>query len=211
MGCVLYIRCALSIHQKECWKSLGCALYIGARYLPENTVFRMSILPLHVSVLQERHLHWAQRILTKFRHDPLGSLKIRSFSAETCRSKTDILNIWFTLQMHFICLIFIIIWRCMVQAEKKNACCCSLLGKYITMHGPENVRRVKDKQINMGHSINTQRDVFLDILIIPWRLNRAPCSTVCNKTNNTATSMWESWWSFRDWLHPWILVLPSHQ
>jgi hypothetical protein len=30
--------CALSIHQKECRKSLGCALYIGARYLPENTV-----------------------------------------------------------------------------------------------------------------------------------------------------------------------------
>jgi hypothetical protein len=32
------IGCALSIHQKECRKSLGCALYIGARYLPENTV-----------------------------------------------------------------------------------------------------------------------------------------------------------------------------
>jgi hypothetical protein len=32
IGCVLYIRCALSIHQKECRKSLGCALYIGARY-----------------------------------------------------------------------------------------------------------------------------------------------------------------------------------
>jgi hypothetical protein len=30
--------CALSIQQKECLKSLGCALYIGARYLPENTV-----------------------------------------------------------------------------------------------------------------------------------------------------------------------------
>jgi hypothetical protein len=30
--------CALSIHQKEYRKSLGCALYIGARYLPENTV-----------------------------------------------------------------------------------------------------------------------------------------------------------------------------
>jgi hypothetical protein len=38
MGCVLYIRCALSIHKKECRKNLGCALYIGARYLPENTV-----------------------------------------------------------------------------------------------------------------------------------------------------------------------------
>jgi hypothetical protein len=32
MGCALYIRCALYIHQKECRKSLG------ARYLPENTV-----------------------------------------------------------------------------------------------------------------------------------------------------------------------------
>jgi hypothetical protein len=30
--------CALSIHQKERRKSLGCALYIGARYIPENTV-----------------------------------------------------------------------------------------------------------------------------------------------------------------------------
>jgi hypothetical protein len=56
MGYALYIRCALSIHQKECRKSLGCALYIGtrytlgasylyikyigARYLSENTVFR---------------------------------------------------------------------------------------------------------------------------------------------------------------------------
>jgi hypothetical protein len=39
MGYALYIRCALSIHQKECRKSLGCALYIGARYIPENTVF----------------------------------------------------------------------------------------------------------------------------------------------------------------------------
>jgi hypothetical protein len=37
MGCALYIRCALSIHQKECRKSLGCALYVGARYIPENT------------------------------------------------------------------------------------------------------------------------------------------------------------------------------
>jgi hypothetical protein len=37
MGCALYIRCALSIHQKECRKSLGCALYIGASYLPKNT------------------------------------------------------------------------------------------------------------------------------------------------------------------------------
>jgi hypothetical protein len=32
MGCALHVRCALSIYQKECWKSWG------ARYLPENTV-----------------------------------------------------------------------------------------------------------------------------------------------------------------------------
>jgi hypothetical protein len=42
MWCALYIRCALSIHQKKCRESLGCALYIGARYLPENTVFNIS-------------------------------------------------------------------------------------------------------------------------------------------------------------------------
>jgi hypothetical protein len=29
VGCTLYIRCALSIHQKECQESLGCALYTG--------------------------------------------------------------------------------------------------------------------------------------------------------------------------------------
>jgi hypothetical protein len=39
MGCALCIRCALSIHQKECRKSLGCVLYIGACYIPENTVY----------------------------------------------------------------------------------------------------------------------------------------------------------------------------
>jgi hypothetical protein len=44
MGCALYIRCALSKHQKECRKSLGCALYIGVHYLPGNTV--ISIQPL---------------------------------------------------------------------------------------------------------------------------------------------------------------------
>jgi hypothetical protein len=38
--------CALSIHQKECRKSFGCALYIGARYLPENTVNRPGTLGL---------------------------------------------------------------------------------------------------------------------------------------------------------------------
>jgi hypothetical protein len=44
MGCALYIRCALSIHQKECRKSLGCALYIGVRYLLENTVIIFFII-----------------------------------------------------------------------------------------------------------------------------------------------------------------------
>jgi hypothetical protein len=44
MGCALYIRCALSIHQKERRKSLGCALYIGARYVPENTVIWNKLL-----------------------------------------------------------------------------------------------------------------------------------------------------------------------
>jgi hypothetical protein len=43
MGCALYIRCALYIHKKEYRKSLGWALYIGARYLPENTVLRVII------------------------------------------------------------------------------------------------------------------------------------------------------------------------
>jgi hypothetical protein len=38
MGCALYIRRALSIHKKERRKSLGYALYIGARHLPEKTV-----------------------------------------------------------------------------------------------------------------------------------------------------------------------------
>jgi hypothetical protein len=36
--CALYIRCVLSVHQKECRKSLGCVLYIGVHYLAENTV-----------------------------------------------------------------------------------------------------------------------------------------------------------------------------
>jgi hypothetical protein len=40
----------------------------------------------------------------------------RCGSAETCRSKVDILNVWFTLKVHFVGLSFIIIWRCMVQA-----------------------------------------------------------------------------------------------
>jgi hypothetical protein len=43
MGCALYIRCALSIYQKECRKRLGCVLYIDARYLPENTVILKSL------------------------------------------------------------------------------------------------------------------------------------------------------------------------
>jgi hypothetical protein len=44
----------------------------------------------------------------------------RSCSAETRRSKIDILNIWFTLKMHFVGLSFVIIWKCMVQATKIN-------------------------------------------------------------------------------------------
>jgi DTW domain-containing protein YfiP len=49
MGCALYIRCALSIHQKECRKSVGCALYIGERYPPENTVdsYKYTVLLCH--------------------------------------------------------------------------------------------------------------------------------------------------------------------
>jgi hypothetical protein len=43
MGCALHIRCSLYVHQKECRKSLGCALHIGARYLPENTVVRLKV------------------------------------------------------------------------------------------------------------------------------------------------------------------------
>jgi hypothetical protein len=52
MGCALYIRCALSIHKKVCRKSLGCALYIGARYIPENTVIYLIIWPKHVAHLR---------------------------------------------------------------------------------------------------------------------------------------------------------------
>jgi hypothetical protein len=39
--------CALSIQQNECRKSLGCALYIGARYLPENTVIADELVKLN--------------------------------------------------------------------------------------------------------------------------------------------------------------------
>jgi hypothetical protein len=44
----------------------------------------------------------------------------RSCSAETCRSKIDILNIWFNLKIPFVGLSFITIWKCMVLAEKKT-------------------------------------------------------------------------------------------
>jgi hypothetical protein len=37
MGCALFIR------QKKCRKSLGRELYIGARYLPENTVILFGV------------------------------------------------------------------------------------------------------------------------------------------------------------------------
>jgi hypothetical protein len=67
MGCTLYIRCALSIHKNECRKSLGCALYIGARYLQENTVYFMlkllttMLLFILCQVIQERKALRAQR------------------------------------------------------------------------------------------------------------------------------------------------------
>jgi hypothetical protein len=47
------MRCALSIHQKECRKSLGCALYIGALYLPENTVYMCLYMGHEVAQLVE--------------------------------------------------------------------------------------------------------------------------------------------------------------
>jgi hypothetical protein len=40
--------CALSIHQKECQKSLGCVLYISARYLSENMVIQVTNKALHI-------------------------------------------------------------------------------------------------------------------------------------------------------------------
>jgi hypothetical protein len=40
--------CALSTHQKECWESLGCALFIGVRYLPENMVILKLFCDMHV-------------------------------------------------------------------------------------------------------------------------------------------------------------------
>jgi hypothetical protein len=51
MGCALYIRCALSMHLKEFRKSLGCALYIGARYLPENTVHFHFLVLCYITLL----------------------------------------------------------------------------------------------------------------------------------------------------------------
>jgi hypothetical protein len=44
MGCALYIRCALSIHQQECRKSLGCALSIG-KY---GNLFQWSVNTSHL-------------------------------------------------------------------------------------------------------------------------------------------------------------------
>jgi hypothetical protein len=56
MGCALYIRCALSIHQKECRKSFGCALYIGARYLPENTALFSFLWCLDLTLVHDLFL-----------------------------------------------------------------------------------------------------------------------------------------------------------
>jgi hypothetical protein len=69
-----------------------------------NHIFRISILLLHVSVLQERHLQWAQSIIRIL----LAPWSLCSCSTETCSSKIDILNIWFTFKMHFVGLYFII-------------------------------------------------------------------------------------------------------
>ena len=38
MGCALYVRCALSVLQKECRKVWGARYTLGARYQSENTV-----------------------------------------------------------------------------------------------------------------------------------------------------------------------------
>jgi hypothetical protein len=76
-----------------------------------NHIFRISILLLHVSALQERHLQEAQSILMKLCVCYVISAEWEwltvcvlsaegSCSAEICRSKIDILNIWFTLKMH---------------------------------------------------------------------------------------------------------------
>ena len=37
--CALYVRCALSVLQKECRKVLGARYTLGARYRSENTVY----------------------------------------------------------------------------------------------------------------------------------------------------------------------------
>jgi hypothetical protein len=70
MGCALYIRCALSIHQKKCRKRLGCALCIGARYLPENTVY----IYIHMELLVK------PEILTSYIYEPtFGNAERRLF------------------------------------------------------------------------------------------------------------------------------------
>jgi hypothetical protein len=43
------------------------------------------------------------------------------------RSKIDILNIWFTLKMHFIGL-YVIIWKCMVEAARSVDSCSNNAG-----------------------------------------------------------------------------------
>ena len=44
--CALYVRCALSVLQKECRKVWGARYTLGARYWSENTVLCFQIIPL---------------------------------------------------------------------------------------------------------------------------------------------------------------------
>jgi len=57
--CALYVRCALSVLQKECRKVWGARYTLGARYRSENTVFghRMSLQPPNSSALAWSSIH----------------------------------------------------------------------------------------------------------------------------------------------------------
>jgi len=61
--CALYVRCALSVLQKECRKVWGARYMLGARYRSENTVLDFysgtAILQgLTVKIIQEKlYLH----------------------------------------------------------------------------------------------------------------------------------------------------------
>jgi hypothetical protein len=73
--------CTLSVHQKECRKSLGCAFYIGARYLLENTVIAfcvwMSFWNFVLETFQKLHLCtlWMSYTASS---DEVSSLKFRN-------------------------------------------------------------------------------------------------------------------------------------